>query len=290
MLESAVKMQKLRLSRYHGSKIMLVDPITAYFPRRHVCFVELFGGSGSILLNKERSRVEVYNDLYHRAVNLFRVVRDPEMAGQLAAALYFTPYSREEFKLALDQPDTAEPVESARRFLVLSHQSRSAMAASGPVRTGWAFSRVVSGSPRPNRWSKLPEQVLEVCERLRGVHIESDDALKVLARYDGPETLFYVDPPYLPESRYSDLPAYHHDMAEAEHIALAETLNAAQGMAVLSSYPSPLYDELFAGWTKIELRGTSDQYSPRAELLWLSPRTVQQLEREAGPSQTYIAA
>lgn len=94
------------LLRWHGGKFLLADWIIAHFPAHRV-YVEPFGGAGSVLLRKAR------NDLDDEAVNLFRVMRDPEHAARLISGLTLTPFARREFEVSY-QP-SADPVERARR-------------------------------------------------------------------------------------------------------------------------------------------------------------------------------
>ena len=101
--------------RYHGGKFRLAPWIIGYFPE-HRCFVEPFGGAASVLLRKEPSEAEVYNDLDGDVVNLFRVLRDPIASRSLIDACALTPYSRTEFQCAY--APTCDPVEQARRLIV----------------------------------------------------------------------------------------------------------------------------------------------------------------------------
>ena len=94
--------------RYHGGKFRLAAWIIEKMPE-HTCYVEPFGGAAGVLLQKPRSYAEVYNDLDGEVVNLFRVLRDPEMNQRLRDACILTPYSREEFCAAREA--VTEPVE-----------------------------------------------------------------------------------------------------------------------------------------------------------------------------------
>jgi DNA adenine methylase len=105
------------LIRYHGAKWRLAPWIISHFPK-HRIYVEPFGGSGSVLLRKKQSEIEVYNDLDGEIVNLFRVARDN--GEELSRLVYLTPYSREEFVKSFEPSD--DPIEQARRTVVRSFQ------------------------------------------------------------------------------------------------------------------------------------------------------------------------
>ena len=82
--------------RYYGGKWKIADWVISFFPE-HRCYVEAFGGAGSVLMKKKPARVEVYNDLSNEMVNLFRVLRDRDQAAELKRLLDLTPYSRAEW-------------------------------------------------------------------------------------------------------------------------------------------------------------------------------------------------
>lgn len=73
---------------------------------------------------------------------------------------------------------------------------------------------------------------------------------------------------------------YAHEMAEAEHQPLLETLRALEGMVVLSGYPHPLYDEALADWQRVEREALADGARPRTEVLWINPACAARLKAE----------
>ena len=89
---------------------------------------------------------------------------------------------------------------------------------------------------------------------------------------DGPDTLHYCDPPYLPETRDKG-GDYRHEMSETDHAALLIFLRGLRGHVILSGYPSALYDEMLPGWERIDRPALADGARARTECLWLSPST-----------------
>ena len=89
----------------------------------------------------------------------------------------------------------------------------------------------------------------DVHARLRGVVVENGPAVPLIRREDGPGTLFYCDPPYLPDTRTAR-DAYACEITAADHRQLLDVLTACRGRVMLSGYPSALYEEALAGWTR----------------------------------------
>ena len=108
--------------------------------------------------------------------------------------------------------------------------------------------------------------------RLKGVIIEKRPALEVIARQDSPQTLFYVDPPYLRETRGATS-RYPHEMTDDDHMKLAEVLGEIEGMAILSGYASDLYEELYGDWRRETRLTRVVGAARREEVLWISPNT-----------------
>lgn len=255
--------------RYYGGKWRIAPWIISHFPE-HVCYVEPFAGGASVLLRKPVSKVEVLNDLDGEVVNFWRVLR--ERTDDLIRAVELTPFSREEMELAY--LECSDPLERARRFFIRSWQQRGGPRAQW--RSGW---RHATGAGRYNipahDWSKT-DHLWDVAARLKPVQIEHDDAIDVIERYDRPKTLFYVDPPYVADvrSRRWRKKAYKCEGEEALHVKLAGTLKEIDGCALVSGYPSPLYDEIYKGWERRETETICDSHlgsKRRREVLWMNP-------------------
>lgn len=196
--------------RWHGGKWRLASRILPYFPR-HRIYVEPYCGAASLLLRKEPAYVEVINDRDDQVVGLFRVLRRPKDAARLVSLLRMTPFSRVEFQAAYEPSD--DPVEAARRLIVRSYMG---IGSGGVFGRSTGFRANSNASGRHNtaaEWAGYPDALLRVIERLAGVVIENRDALDCMRAADGDNTLHYVDPPYLRETRsakaYGDGRLYH---------------------------------------------------------------------------------
>ena len=270
--------------RYHGGKFRLAPWIVSLFPA-HQVYVEPFGGAASVLMHKVPARSEVYNDIADEIVNVFRVLRDPGQAARLARLIELTPFARAEFDLSYQPSD--DPVEQARRTVVRSFMGHGSGAVYSKHATG--FRTGIRGSRNQSVAGDLltwPDQVPAFVARLRGVSIESRDALYLMARTDGPGTLFYVDPPYPHSTRGSARGVrqkYAQELTDEDHRRLADVLKDLQGMVVLSGYPCELYDrELYADWERHERQALADGGRKRTEVVWLNPACSEALHRSRG--------
>ncbi|MEZ9004988.1 DNA methyltransferase [Vibrio tasmaniensis ZS-17] len=236
------------LLRYHGGKYRLSSWLYGFFPEHRV-YVEPFGGAASVLLRKQRSHGEVYNDLDQDVFNLFQVLREHDKATRLIEMCQLTPYSRDEFQLAYEFCE--EPVERARRTIVRSAMGFGSGAATGH-KTGFRSDASRQYANEAACWHRYPPVLRYVHARLQGVNIENRCALLCMSKNDSPQTLHYVDPPYLPATRKLNTSGsvYRHEMNEGEHETLLAHLQSLQGSVVLSGYDSDLYNDVLVGWYK----------------------------------------
>ncbi len=252
---------------------MLAPWIISHFPP-HRIYTEGFGGAGSVLMRKPRVYSEVYNDLEGDVVNLFRVLRDRDSAGELERLLRLTPFAREEFQLSYEP--TENPIELARRLVVRCFMGFGSTAHNPAARTGFRQKSYRSNQTGVGDWRNYPDAVKAMSERLQGVLMENKPAIEVLRLHDRRDTLHYVDPPYPHQVRQIRWPSdakafYTHEMTDDQHRELSEVLLQLEGMVVLSGYACPLYDEeLFPDWTRVTRSTIADGARKRVEVLWLN--------------------
>jgi len=249
-------MTKILPFRWYGGKYSHLNWILPRLPRTSQ-YIEPFGGSAAVLLNREPTGVETYNDIDGDVVNFFRVLR--ENRDELLEKIALTPFSRDELTQAVNKQDAdnLSDIERARLFFVRAGQTRSGLAQEAtPGR--WAYCkgtsrRGMSGSI--SRYHGRLENLYQVADRLRRVQIENKPACEVIDRHDDEDSLFYCDPPYPHEVR-GDTNSYGFEMDDEEHCELAERLDECEGYVAVSSYRSDLYDKLFLeegnGWMCIE--------------------------------------
>ena len=231
--------------KYYGGKWKIAPWVISFFPE-HQNYVEPCGGAASVLLRKNKSPLETYNDIDFRVVNFFSVLR--EHPNELIQKIRLTPWSRVEFEQS--RLLSCNPVEDARRFFVCSWQSFSFQAAGT-----WRVIKNYSTRPRPAGFDMMRvEHLYAVAERLQNVQLENRDALDVIKNYDGPNTLIYFDPPYLKSTRvHKD--SYNYEVDENFHEKAAEILNTCRSFVVLSGYKSPEYKKYYEdnGWYRFDI-------------------------------------
>ena len=269
--------------RYYGSKHKSFKRIAAHFPR-HKIYVEPFGGSGSVMLNKSPAQQEIYNELDVDLFTLFRVMRSPRLSSELKDKVQQTPWDKTVWQSAFINAEekTTDMVTTALHTLVRSWMSFSPMGTTYG-RTGYRsglydVSDQNKSAPKghPAIWQRLPDRIEGVHRRLNAgklpVSITNDAALDVIREYDGPETLFYLDPPYVHSTRGSDN-GYRHEMDLNDHGELIDLLKDIEGAVILSGYPSALYTLLLKHWQCIEFPACVSTHAGgtvKTECLWLN--------------------
>ena len=244
---------------WHGSKGKLASSIIARMPK-HTHYVEPFAGSLAVLLAKDPTGVsEVVNDLDGRLANFWSVLRDPEQFRQFARLAEATPFSEADWNTARAEvmaglPDD-RPFVRAFHFFVFCRQSMAGRMLNFSPLTRARTRRGMN--EQAAIWLNTVDRLPDVHSRLMRVVVRCNDALKVIHREDGPETLFYCDPPYLHDTRVRPGPGnagYACEMSDEQHEKLLGTLALIKGKFLLSGYRSPLYDAAAKrfGWRRTD--------------------------------------
>lgn len=256
---------------WYGGKYYMRSDIISLFPK-HIRYCEVFGGAAHILFAKDPSPQEVYNDIHEGLYTFFKVLRNDKMSARLIEKLKLTLYSRREFFEALDWIKETDEVEKARKFYTVAMQSFNSNCKT------WSKSNKEIRNNMCGRVSKwlgnIDGKMASAVERLRHVEIENLDFLKCIDEYDSPTTLFYLDPPYVEDTRRHKK-SYKYEMTDNQHKELVVKLLNIEGMAILSGYDNDIYEKLVEyGWRKVSLgektKAGSSKKAKGEEIVWLN--------------------
>jgi DNA adenine methylase len=251
---------------YFGGKNSHLDFILPHLCRAE-CFVDVFGGSGAVILNYHRSKKRVYNDIDKNVVNFFRQLR--EHPDELITLINLTLYSRQEYIDAYPEEGDSD-LELARKYFVRIQQGILNIYKEDRL-GGWSVHRDRGDG---SRWKGLPENLWSIVGELKENTYENRSFELIIPQFDHPTTLFYIDPPYVWEGREKGAVGYVHEMDDKDHRLLGKLLNEAKGMVAISGYETDLYAELFQEpkWKKVynkEMKIGSGAHT-KQEVMWLN--------------------
>jgi DNA adenine methylase len=262
--------KKLIAFGWYGGKYSHLGWLLPMLPKCHH-YVEPFAGSAAVLINRQPSPIETYNDIDGDVANFFRVLRDQKET--LIEQIGLTPFSREEFFRAVSRERPKSDVEKARRFFIRARQVRTGLAQTASLGR-WANCKNTSRAGMSgvvSRWLGSVAMLPEIAERLLRVQIENRPALEIVRLYDDVDTLFYCDPPYVHASR-GDSKAYAFEMADREHADFAGAIKSIKGRAAISGYRCDLMDSLYKDWRRVEAHAKTchSVKKARTEALWMN--------------------
>lgn len=232
------------IAPYLGGKRLLaktIVPIIEKIP--HNIYAEPFMGMGGVFFRRtKKPKCEAINDINSEIVNMFRMVE--RFPDYLADMLKFKICSRAEFKRMLATPPLLlTELERAVRYLYIQKN-----AFGGKVR-GQAFGVDVGRSGRLIS-EKLIPQIQELHQRLAGVYIECLPYQEFITRYDRPDTLFYLDPPYWGSESF-----YGKDFfSRADFDELANLLKEIKGKFIMSINDVPEIRRIFRAFYIMEVQ------------------------------------
>jgi DNA adenine methylase len=233
--------------KWHGGKHYLAGWIISKMPA-HIHYVEPYFGGGQVLFRRDPDGLsEVANDINGVLMNFWSVLRDEELFAQFQRLVEATPFAEPTFEAAAEDLSYPDPV---RRAVALFVRCRQSLAGRMKAFTGITKTRTRRGmNNETSAWLSVIQGLPAVHARLARVLILNRPALEVIEQHDGPNTLFYLDPPYLHETREST-DVYDHEMTESDHKAMVEVIKQCKGKVMLSGYPSQLYESMLKGWNR----------------------------------------
>lgn len=215
----------------------------------HPCetYAEPFVGMGGVFLRRtRRAECEVINDISEDVATFFRILQRHYVAFMDMLRFQLTTRAGFERLMKVD-PVTLTDLERAARFLYLQR-----LAFGGKV-TGRNFG-VSPGLSGRFDVTKLGPRLEELHERLAGVIVERLPYGELIARYDSPKTLFYLDPPYFGgEADYG--PGV---FARSDFARLAIQLGKISGRFILSINDTP---EIRATFADFEIEAVETTYT-----------------------------
>jgi DNA adenine methylase len=252
--------------KWWGGKHYLAEDIIELMPR-HLHYVEPYAGGLAVLLEKdpfdqskywgqksyEQGVSEVVNDINRDLTNFLRVLQREDTFAPFYRIIEATPFSQIEWEEAeaRQHPIKVPDVEAAVAFFIRGRQSRA-----GAFKDFATLSRNRTRrqmNEQASAWLSCIEGLPAVSARLRRVVILNQPALEVIRQQDGPGTLFYLDPPYLHETRVST-DTYRYEMTDGDHREMLAVIKQCRGMVMLSGYRNPLYDRELVGWRRQDFR------------------------------------
>ncbi|MBQ3221926.1 MAG: DNA adenine methylase [Clostridia bacterium] len=257
-----------------GNKSSILHILYAVFPMKYGRFIDVFGGSGSVLLGKpEIHPFEVYNDFDKNLVNLFRCMKERTMATVRelgfcnlnsredfnAIRKFFE--QREEFtdeylseellltELTLPPPEANE-LKELRTRITKDHDVRRAAMFLKLLRYSYSSS-CKSFASQPFDIRKLFGLIKELENRMANVVVENQDFETLIKHYDRPDSFFYADPPY-----FSSEGMYEVGFGWDDHVRLRDTLKGIKGKFLLSYNDCPEIRELYDGFSLLDFSRT----------------------------------
>ena len=224
--------------KWHGGKAYLAKKIVAMMPP-HIHYVEPYAGGLSVLFAKDpEGHSEVVNDINGDLSTFWRVLQNVDTWRDFQRIMQAVPFSAVEYQDASKSQVFDTDVDRAVAFFIRCRQSMAGrMDSFAPL----SRNRTRRGmNEQASAWLSAVDGLPAVHERLKRVVVLNADAVAVIRQQDGPNTLFYCDPPYLHETRTAP-EVYEHEMSAIEHADLLDTLSRLKGKFLLSGYPSALY-------------------------------------------------
>ncbi len=256
-----------------GNKTAILHILYALFPIQYGRFIDVFGGSGSVLLgNPEICPFEVYNDFDRNLANLFRCMKERTMAvirdlgfchlnsreDFIAIRRFFEneqfddKYLSDELRLTkiLFSPPEAKELMEMRKRITADYDVRRAAMFLKLLRFSYSSSGK-SYASQPFDIRKLFSLISQLQDRMANVVVENQDFETLIKHYDRPDAFFYLDPPY-----FSTEDMYEVGFGLDDHVRLRDTLKNIKGKFLLSYNDCDEIRELYNGFSMFDFSRT----------------------------------
>ena len=256
-----------------GNKTAILHILYALFPLNYSRFIDVFGGSGSVLLgNPEICPFEVYNDFDRNLANLFRCMKERTMAvirelgfchlnsreDFIAIRRFFEneqfddKYLSDELRLTqiLFPPPEAKELTEMRKRITADYDVRRAAMFLKLLRFSYSSSGK-SYASQPFDIRKLFGLISQLQERMANVVVDNQDFETLIKHYDRPDAFFYLDPPY-----FSTEDMYEVGFGWDDHVRLRDTLKNIKGKFLLSYNDCDEIRELYNGFSMFDFSRT----------------------------------
>ena len=232
---------------YYGGKQRLADKIVSLMPE-HRIYCEPYFGGGAVFFAKPKSYLEAINDINDNLINFWKQLRDnyPQLHKMINAYLH-SESEHIRCKQIYYNPTEYSEIERAYAFWVVTNFSVNAT-----IHGGWKWDNGASRSHIGITSRHKKERfVQELSDRLSDVQISCRDALKCISNRDTPDTLFYLDPPYLNADQ-----KHYSGFKEEDMIQLLDVLTNLKGKFILSGYHAEILDTYIkkCGWQVMEIQ------------------------------------
>lgn len=223
--------------------------VISHFPQ-HDVYLEVFGGSASVLLDKPPVEIEIYNDLNPEVSNFWRAVQEhPQKLRRSLKALKMNEETFKAFRALWPDARPTDPVERATAWFYVLIGSYSGKWGQWGIDTRDQHETELA-------WERLPDEApfrLSM-QRFKKVEVCNQDFEAVirqaLEKHRGKKILIYCDPPYFGSEGFYETEdsgnTSKKDRKEASRkkwlefhqrlAGLASELNAERGQMIAISY------------------------------------------------------
>lgn len=229
---------------YYGGKQRMLKHILPLIPK-HELYCEPFCGGAAVFFAKDKSNIEVINDMNRMVINFYThlQVHFEELQNRIQSTLLSRSCHQDAWVMYNFQHLFSD-LELAWAFWVLTQQGIF-----GKISETWGFS---AATPKTEKTlNNKRESFLEAYkQRLAVVQIECNDALKVIKSRDRETSFFYIDPPY-----FNSEMGHYKGYSKQDFTNLLELLSTIKGKFLLSSYPSDVLADFTKqfGWKTVEI-------------------------------------